>query len=181
MSSLNLRSIISLVILGAGSLLLFQNCGGLGGGGKAPVDTTLGQSVSVVCQPTTDCLSYSLTTFGTQDCFANYNKVQVLNLPSVNGNNVTDVGWNNKCLIRSATEACCPTGVITASFSNLTGDRSISISFANSPTALLSSSNKMGAEELLTPPSATSIPEGKYNAETDTFMCGDAPCEMMQE
>jgi hypothetical protein len=174
MSSMQMKSIISLLVVGMSTAVLFQNCGGIGG--KAPANSgNQSQSVAVVCQPTDNCLSYSLATFGTQDCFAGYNMVQVQNLPAANGNSVTDVRWN-KCLIRSATEACCPTGAITASFATVSGDRSIVISFSNSPTAFLNSSNKMtGALP------AGGVEPSNYNPATDSFNCGDKPCEMIQE
>jgi hypothetical protein len=132
------KPVVIVSILGVLTAVIFQNCGV--NTSSTPIGTN--QNVQVLCSPANDCLHYSLTTYGASACAGGYNKVVVDNYPSVNGSDVTNVLWSN-CLVVSTTEACCPSGLVTAKFQTFSGDRSILISFENSPTALISTSNKI--------------------------------------
>ena len=134
------KNVLGIILFVLCTSLLFQNCGGTGTG--TPVKSTP-QNVQVACVPANDCLHYSLTTYGNADCNFNYSRVVVDNLPSTNGPNMTAVDWGNRCLARSAIEACCPSGLITASFRNFSGDHSVAISFEVDPNSIYSTSNKM--------------------------------------
>jgi hypothetical protein len=118
------------------SLLLFQNCSS-----SSNSSTKQNQGVQVTCYPNDQCMHFSVNTIGIDDCFSSYNKVKINTYPSVNGSALTAVSWNS-CLAKTNEEACCPEGLVTASFRNTQDGRTLSVSFTNGPSQFIDYSNK---------------------------------------